>query len=102
MGVTSPPEESPAGVVIAIAIAKTIAVASIGTWTLLVGVNNVLDYATNLTFVTHVLSMDTTFEGNALMWRAIRSPVAQQAAYILIIAWECTAGLVCLAGAISL
>lgn len=30
---------------------------------------NLRDYDSNYQFVKHVLSMDTTIEGNALMWR---------------------------------
>lgn len=44
-------------------------------------VGNLMDYDSNFQFVEHVLSMDTTFEGNALMWRAISSPVLHTIAY---------------------
>ena len=40
----------------------------------LVVFNNLTDYGSNLTFVVHVLKMDTTFPGNRAMWRAIDSP----------------------------
>lgn len=35
---------------------------------------NITDYGSNFAFVQHVLSMDTTFPGNALMYRAITNP----------------------------
>jgi len=47
-----------------------------------------MDYGSNYAFVQHVLSMDTTFEGNALMWRAITEPWIWTVAYIGIIAAE--------------
>jgi predicted small integral membrane protein len=54
----------------------------------LVTFGNITDYATNLAFVEHVLSMDSTFRDPALMWRAITSPVAQNVFYIAVIMWE--------------
>src|SRR5688572_30174114 len=53
----------------------------------------------NYAFVAHVMSMDTTFPGNTLMYRAITSPAAFQLAFALIIAAEIVAGLLFLAGA---
>ena len=66
---------------------------------LLVVFGNLTDFDTNLPFVQHVLAMDTTNFGAgqgddldpAVMWRAIGSPVAQTAAYLVIIAWEAAA-----------
>ncbi len=47
--------------------------------------NNITDYGSNFAFVQHVLSMDTTFPGNALMYRSITNPVLWTAGYWLII-----------------
>jgi predicted small integral membrane protein len=69
---------------------------------LLVAFDNLTDYGTNYLFVQHVLSMDTTFPGNALMYRSITNPVVWQLAYALIIAAEGITGLLYLAGAIRL
>ncbi len=69
---------------------------------LLVAFDNITDYATNYLFVEHVLSMDTTFPGNALMYRSITNPVLWQMAYALIIAAEGMTGILFLAGAIRL
>ncbi len=69
---------------------------------LLVTFDNITDYGTNYLFVQHVLSMDTTFPGNALMYRAITNPALWQLAYALIIAAEGVTGLLFLAGAIQL
>jgi predicted small integral membrane protein len=69
---------------------------------LLVTFDNITDYATNYLFVQHVLSMDTTFPGNSLMYRSINNPVLWQIAYALIIAAEGVTGILFLAGAIRL
>jgi len=66
---------------------------------LLVAFDNLADYGTNYLFVQHVLSMDTTFPGNALIYRAVTTPVLWQIAYALIIAAEGATGILFLAGA---
>jgi predicted small integral membrane protein len=43
--------------------------------------------------------MDTTFPGNAGMWRAIRAPWMVHAFYVGIILWEAAAGVLIAAGA---
>ena len=48
------------------------------------------------------MSMDTTFPGNALMYRSITNPVLWQLGYALIIAAEGITGILFLAGAIRL
>ena len=55
-------------------ITKVIMVASLALFALLVTFDNLTDYDTNYAFVWHVLSMDTTFPGNALLYRRITSP----------------------------
>jgi len=50
--------------------------------------NNTTDYNSNYLFVRHVLSMDTTFPGNAGMWRALRAPLWHTVFYASIILWE--------------
>lgn len=72
---------------------KVAMVASISAFALLVAFNNVTDYGSNYEFVRHTLSMDTTFPGNALMWRAITSPALWALAYWSIILVEALAGL---------
>jgi predicted small integral membrane protein len=54
----------------------------------LVAFGNITDYGSNYAFVQHVLSMDTTFPGNALMYRSITSPGLWTAGYWLIILGE--------------
>jgi predicted small integral membrane protein len=72
---------------------------SLAIFALLVGIDNIIDYGTNFAFVQHVLSMDTTFPGNKLMWRAVTSDWVHHAAYAGIIASEIAVGVLCAAGA---
>jgi len=53
-----------------------------------VALGNLMDYDSNYEFVRHVLSMDTTFRDNHLMWRAITDPLLHTLAYWGIIAVE--------------
>ena len=55
---------------------------------LLAGFNNILDYNANFQFVQNVLSMDSTFADNQLMYRAITRPWAWHGAYCMIIALQ--------------
>ncbi|MCC6375689.1 MAG: DUF2165 domain-containing protein, partial [Microbacteriaceae bacterium] len=59
-----------------------------GLYGLFVFAGTLMDYDSNYQFVKHVLSMDTTFDGNALMWRAITVPALWTVAYIGIIVAE--------------
>src|SRR5215813_13677156 len=60
-------------------IAKTVMVGSLAIFALLVTFDNLTDYSTNYEFVRHVLSMDTTFPGNELLYRRLTSPDLWQA-----------------------
>ncbi|HJU15411.1 MAG TPA: DUF2165 domain-containing protein [Stellaceae bacterium] len=80
---------------IACRLVKLAMVASIALFAFVVTFDNIMDYQSNHDFVRHVLSMDTTFPGNALRPdRAIAAPWAWNAAYWIIIAVE---GLTCAA-----
>jgi len=81
---------------------KTLMVAGLALYPLLVAFGNITDYGSNYVFIQHVLSMDTTFPGNKLMYRAITSPVLQNLGYALIIAGEAACGLVLAWAAITL
>ena len=83
-------------------ISKALLVAQIGLFSLLVGVDNISDYATNYAFVEHVMEMDTLFPDTTLRWRAITSDTLNQATYALIIAVEIMTGVLCIAGAVRL
>ena len=77
-------------------------VASLALFALLVTFDNLTDYDTNYAFVRHVLSMDTTFPGNALLYRRISSPAQWQVGYALIIVGEGLSGIALAVATISL
>jgi predicted small integral membrane protein len=74
--------------VIEVRLAKVVMVGSLAVFAFIVAFDNVTDYVTNFEFVRHVLSMDTTFPENALLYRRITSPVLSNLAYWLIILGE--------------
>jgi predicted small integral membrane protein len=69
-------------------IVKIVMVGSLALFAGLVTFDNLTDYQTNYAFVRHVLSMDATPPGSALMYRSISSSSLWEAAYALIIAGE--------------
>lgn len=75
-------------------LVKLAMVVSLSVFALLVTFGNLTDYGTNFQFVRHVLSMDTTFPNNALIYRAITDPVLWHLGYWVIILGE---GLTCIA-----
>jgi predicted small integral membrane protein len=83
-------------------LAKILMIAAVGAFAIMVTYDNIVDYGSNFEFVRHVLSMDTTFSGNALMDRAVTNASAWKVAYAAIIAAE---GLTCVllgVGAVAL
>jgi predicted small integral membrane protein len=83
-------------------LSKALLVLQVGLFSLLVGVDNIIDYGTNYAFVEHVLGMDTIFPDSTLKWRAITNPVLEHAAYAVIIALELATGALCSLGAMRL
>jgi predicted small integral membrane protein len=83
-------------------LTKIVMCFALGVFCLLVAFDNVFDYGTNYSFVQHVLSMDTTFPGNGLRYRAITNPLAWQLAYAAIITAEAFTGVLFVGGAIRL
>ena len=80
--------------------AKIAMVLSLGVMALLIAFTNVTDYGGNYPFVSHVMSMDTTFLSPGVKYRAITDPRLWALAYWLIIAGEAlTAGLFLWTGA---
>src|ERR1700684_1136677 len=69
-------------------LVKSAMVFCLALFPLVVTYDNVVDYGSNYLFVQHVLSMDTTFPGNALMGRQIVSPAVWSVAYWGIIVAE--------------
>ncbi|MGN6705144.1 MAG: DUF2165 family protein [Rhodanobacter sp.] len=74
-------------------------VATIALWLALVAFGNLTDYGSNLVFVQHVLAMDSIFPDATIRYRAIHAPLLQHAAYVLIIAAETLAAVLCSVGA---
>ena len=84
------------GTMVLIRLAKVAMIASLAAYAFIV------DYQSNYEFVRHVLSMDTTFRGNALMHRAIFNESIWSLAYALIIAMEGSTALLLVVGALVL
>ncbi|HKF62763.1 MAG TPA: DUF2165 family protein, partial [Dongiaceae bacterium] len=53
---------------------KALTVGALALYPLLVAFGNITDYEANFVFLQHVMSMDTIFPGNTLMYRAVTSP----------------------------
>jgi predicted small integral membrane protein len=87
---------------IIVRIAKILMIAALAAFALIVAYDNIADYGSNYQFVQHVLSMDTTFGGNALKDRAITSETIWHLAYALIIAAEGATGVLLACGALVL
>ena len=79
-------------------VVKLVMVASLAIFAFLVTFGNVTDYGANFGFVRHVLSMDTTFPGDALAYRAITDPALWRFGYGVIILGE---GMTCAAFAVA-
>jgi predicted small integral membrane protein len=85
-----------------IRLAKVAIIASLAAYAFIVAYDNIVDYQSNYEFVRHVLSMDTTFPGNALMHRAITDENIWRIAYALIIATEGSTAILLAVGALVL
>lgn len=83
-------------------LAKILISLSLSLFCLLVAFDNITDPRSNYEFVTHVMSMDTTFLGNNLMYRAVTNPIVWQIVYALIIATQLACGGLFLAGAMRM
>jgi predicted small integral membrane protein len=90
------------GTMVVTRLAKVALIAALAAYALIVAYDNIVDYGSNYEFVRHVLSMDTTFAGNALRHRAIIDETVWKAAYALIIAIEWLTCLLLALGAIAL
>jgi predicted small integral membrane protein len=66
----------------------TVLTAITAAYVTLVAFGNITDFDTNQAFVRGVFEMDTTFNDEDLMWRAITSDVLADIAYVAVIAWE--------------
>lgn len=82
-----------------IRLSKVLMLLSFGGFAAVVVFGNLTDYNSNFNFVTHVLSMDTTYPGNTIMYRAITAVWIHHVAYWTIIAAEALIMALCLKGA---
>jgi predicted small integral membrane protein len=82
--------------------AKIVMTLALASFAFMVTFNNITDYNSNFAFVQHVLSMDTTFPGNAAMYRAVTLPTLWHAGYWVIIAGEGITCVLFLIGAFSM
>ncbi len=85
-----------------IRMAKLLLLAGIALFYTLVVLNNTTDFDSNYQFVHHVLSMDSTFPGNKVMWRAMPQPAIHLVFYFSIIAWEIVTMVLCWLGVYKL
>jgi|TARA_Y100000310_G_scaffold281460_1_gene301944 predicted small integral membrane protein len=69
-------------------LSKLLLLLTVAIYFTLVVFGNLTDYSSNYSFVEHVLSMDTTFEGNNLMYRAITNSTMHHIFYLIIILVE--------------
>jgi predicted small integral membrane protein len=83
-------------------LCKALLLAAMGFFFLLVVFNSITDFDSNYQFVRHVLMMDSTFQSNRGMWRAISSPTAHLLFYGSIITWEVLNAVLCSWGAVAL
>lgn len=81
-----------------IRLTKVLMALSFGGFAAVVVFGNLTDYQSNFNFITHVLSMDTTYPGNTIMYRALTAPWIHHAAYWTIIATEAVIMALCLKG----
>ncbi len=81
---------------------KALLLFALGIYYSLVVFNNTSDYNSNLTFVRHVLLMDTTYPGNHGMWRSIHAPMVPWLFFVTIVVWEIVTGVLCWWGGIRL
>src|SRR4029450_8501354 len=83
-------------------LSKIILCLCLAAFAFMVTFGNITDYGSNFAFVQHVLSMDTTFPGNKLMYRAITNETLWNAAYWFIILGEGLTALLFLIGVFHL
>ena len=81
---------------------KIALVSFFGVYAGLVTLGNLTDPGSNMTFVQHVFSMDTTFQSKNLMGRAITAAWVHRVAFATIIATEAVVATLCLWGALRL
>ncbi len=87
---------------LAFRLSQTVLVIAVALLLTLLPLNNLTDYGSNFQYVSHVLSMDTTFPDNHLKWRALTNPIFHHLFYCTLILWEATSAGLCWVGAFHL
>ena len=77
---------------------KTIMVALVASYITMVFFNNVTDYSTNLSYVQHVMTMDSLPQSSSHHWRSIQLPLLHHAAYLFIIILQLLSSALCWKG----
>jgi predicted small integral membrane protein len=80
----------------------TILTAIMASYMTLVAFGNITDFDTNQSFVQGVFDMETTFNDDDVMWRAIENDTLANIAYVGIIVWETLAAIVLWWGVVRL
>lgn len=77
---------------------KAIITALVAGYITMVVINNILLPEANLAYVRHVMTMDTLPEPDAHLWRSITSPTVHIITFIIMVALEISAALLCWIG----
>ena len=69
-------------------VQKALLIAAVSLYMALVALGNALDPSANLTYVQHVLAMDTVNAESTQKWRAITSPELWRLGYVLVLVYQ--------------
>src|SRR5262245_13554145 len=83
-------------------LAKILIALSLAVFCLLVAFDNITDPQANYPFVAHVMSMDTTFPGNKIMYRSVTNPFWWTVCYSLIVATQVVCGALLAVGSVQM
>ncbi|WP_419833268.1 DUF2165 family protein [Endozoicomonas atrinae] len=77
---------------------KTVMVALVASYITMVFFNNVTDYSTNLSYIQHVMTMDSLPQDSSHHWRSIQLPQLHHVAYLFIIILQLLSSALCWKG----
>ncbi|MFK0569659.1 DUF2165 family protein [Endozoicomonas sp.] len=77
---------------------KTILVALVATYVSMAFLNNITDYSTNLSYIRHVMTMDSVPGDSRHLWRSVQMPLLHHTAYLLIIILQLLSSVLCWKG----
>ena len=83
-------------------LSKTLCVAAIALYSLLVGLGNAADYWSNFPAVEQVLEMKNIFPGSTIAYRAVNTPALHHAGYVTLLSLEFITGVLCAWGALNM